>query len=73
MDKILSKSRGQVAMESVFILGAALMISIVFYFVGDQTLRVNNLQNSGLFPVALLVLSLAPVLVGIFTVFKPKL
>lgn len=64
--------RGQlVGLQAIFVLGAAIILGAVFYVIGDQTLKLNNLQNVGLFPVGLLLISILPVLIAVLAVFRP--
>lgn len=65
-------ARGQVGLDAIFVMGAALVFGAVFYVVGNEVLKLNYLQNIGLFPVALLLLSILPVLIGLLAVFRPR-
>lgn len=71
-EKLAVYMRGQLtSINSIFVMGVSMIVGIVFYLVGDTALKLNNLQNVGLFPLGLLLLSFMPVLIGILVVFRP--
>lgn len=73
LGSLLMITRGQTfGLDAVFIMGASLVFGAVFYVVGNEVLKLNYLQNVGLFPVALLLLSIIPVLIGLVAVFRPR-
>lgn len=72
-EKVNAYMRGQViGLDAIFVLGASIILGVVFYVIADQTLKLNNLQNVGLFPVGLLLISILPVLIAVLAVFRPR-